>query len=243
MLQYALETDRIWESTLPKYLRSEKENCSNFQANEKQRQEEISRQENELLDSVQSKAQLTQRDIDRLIRIHEAEMDEYERQMKAQRREMNAKLEERLEQRRIVSSDTFSSQKTFLLFILRHFLFNYLEPNFIFESQWKGAIGHLIPAGTNPLPRGKCSFSLKLTILTLENHYLLLSPKLQTQSTKHMHHHQVICFRFAQRAEEEQAASAAESVALKEQQDATIKRVLESQLELDEEWVWFCVKQ
>lgn len=120
---------------MPKYLRSEKENCSNFQANEKQRQEEISRQENELLDSVQSKAQLTQRDIDRLIRIHEAEMDEYERQMKAQRREMNAKLEERLEQRRIVSSDTFSSQKTFLLFILRHFLFNYLEPNFIFESQ------------------------------------------------------------------------------------------------------------
>ena len=38
-----------------------------------------------------------------------------------------------------------------------------------------------------------------------------------------------------QRAEEEQATSASEALALKEQQDTTIKRVLESQLELDQE--------
>ncbi len=38
-----------------------------------------------------------------------------------------------------------------------------------------------------------------------------------------------------QRAEEEQAASAAEALALKEQQDTTIKKVLESQVDLDEE--------
>ena len=52
---------------------------------------------------MQSRCQLTQKDADRLMRVHEAEMEEYERMRKAEKKRMNAALEEKLEQRRLVN--------------------------------------------------------------------------------------------------------------------------------------------
>ena len=60
------------------------------------------RREDELNDTIQSRCQLTQKDADRLMRVHQAEMEEYERMRKAEKKRMNAALEEKLEQRRLV---------------------------------------------------------------------------------------------------------------------------------------------
>ncbi len=60
--------------------------------------------------------------------------------------------------------------------------------------------------------------------------------KIQTQCDQiGLHRTEHVHGDLLQKAEEEQATNAADALALKEQQDATIKRVLESQLELDEE--------